>query len=62
MKESVLSGSALQAQQPAEQVPIYNGKMILLTVKVFVENFKNAPVRAGEFEKAWYRLVNMETS
>jgi|LauGreDrversion4_2_1035121.scaffolds.fasta_scaffold439329_2 hypothetical protein len=36
--------------------------MILLTVKVFVENFKNAPARPGEFEKAWYRLVNIETS
>ena len=36
--------------------------MILLTVKVFVDNFKAAPVRPGEFEKAWYRLVNLETS
>jgi hypothetical protein len=36
--------------------------MILLTVKVFVDNFKGAPARAGEFDKAWYRLVNLETS
>lgn len=35
--------------------------MILLTVKVMVDNFKNAPVRPGEFDKAWYRLVNNET-
>ena len=36
--------------------------MILLTVKVFVDNFKSAPVRPGEFDKAWYRLVNLDTS
>jgi hypothetical protein len=36
--------------------------MILLTVKVFVENFKSSPVRPGEFDKAWYRLVNIDTS
>ena len=33
----------------------------MLTVKVMVDNFKNAPVRPGEFDKAWYRLVNNET-
>ena len=36
--------------------------MILLTVKVFTENFKGAPVKAGEFDRAWYRLVNQDTS
>jgi hypothetical protein len=41
---------------------MYNGKMILLTVKVFVENGKVVGARPGEFDKAWYRLVNMDTS
>lgn len=36
----------------------FNGKMILLTVKIFTDNFKGAPVKTGEFDRAWYRLVN----
>ena len=36
--------------------------MILLTVKIAAENFKSAPVRPGEYDRAWYRLVNSETS
>ena len=36
--------------------------MILLTVKVFTDNFKGSPVKAGEFDRAWFRLVNQETS
>lgn len=42
--------------------PMYNGKMILLTVKVFLENGKAVAARPGEFEKAWFRLVNIDTS
>jgi len=36
--------------------------MILLTVKVSVEAFKKSPAAPGEFDKAWYRLVNGDTS
>ena len=35
-----------------------SGKMILLTVKVSNEAFRKQPPSAGEFDKAWYRLVN----
>jgi hypothetical protein len=36
--------------------------MLLLTVKVFTDNFKGSPVKPGEFDRAWYRLVNQDTS
>ncbi len=61
IKESVVSGAPSMIQTPDNYIR-FNGKMILLTVKVFVENFKGAPMRTGEFDKAWYRLVNIETS
>ena len=61
MKESVLSGNPNNIQTQQDYLR-FNGKMLLLTVKVFVDNFKGSPARPGEFDKAWYRLVNMETS
>ena len=54
------SSSAL-SNKFSQQQPI-SGKMILLTVKIAAENFKSAPVRPGEYDRAWYRLVNSETS
>lgn len=61
IKESVVSGNPSMIQTP-DNYHRFNGKMVLLTVKVFVENFKGQPMRPGEFDKAWYRLVNVDTS
>lgn len=38
-----------------------NGKMILLTVKI-TDALRKSPARSGEFDRAWYRLVNSDTS
>lgn len=36
------------------------GKMILLTVKTF--DLRRQPPKEGEFDRAWYRLVNEDTN
>lgn len=37
------------------------GRMILLTVKCN-EELRKAPPKDGEFERAWFRLVNEDTN
>ncbi len=36
------------------------GKMILLTVRCV--DMRKAPPKAGEFDRAWYRLINEDTN
>ena len=36
--------------------------MILLTVKISADAFRKSPASPGEFDKAWFRLVNADTS
>ena len=42
--------------------PHGSGRMILLTVKISGDAFKRTAAAAGEFDRAWYRLVNGDTS
>lgn len=55
------SASQLSHHSKATDHPIYNGKMILLTVRVFPGSGAAAP-KTGEFDRAWYRLINSDTS
>lgn len=59
-KNNQASASQLShhSKKSKDEQPSFNGKMILLTVRVFADNFKGAPVKPGEFDRAWYRLVN----
>lgn len=36
------------------------GRMILFTVKCF--DLKKSPPRDGEFDRAWFRLINEDTN
>lgn len=60
---NVASTSQLSQQsKKSKDEPSYSGKMLLLTVRVYTDAFKNAPVKSGEFDRAWYRLINQDTS